>query len=224
MTQTAGATTRQWCDRPAGTRFGGQPGAQSAAGDSSGSRRGRPTRRSMQAPSLGHARSPGRVAAADRSSPAGCSRRRGHDLVHGRVMARAQAIQLSTSPPRSKLEPDLEHACNAFEVAEADLLELPTLELGNEWLRTVGALCHVDLPPSPPDAGRAQRRADREVVHVDDVGRVGLSRGHRAIYPPAAPRSTKRPKPRWPMKAPSRITGRPRTKTERTAPVTSKPS
>jgi transposase IS116/IS110/IS902 family protein len=37
-------------------------------------------------------------------------------------------------------------------------------------------------------------------------------------------RSTKRPKPRWPTKAPSRITARPRTKTERTAPVTSIPS
>src|SRR6186997_3440497 len=42
--------------------------------------------------------------------------------------------------------------------------------------------------------------------------------------PPAAPRSTNRPKPRSPTKAPSRMTGRPRTITERTAPVSSKPS
>ena len=41
-----------------------------------------------------------------------------------------------------------------------------------------------------------------------------------ATYPPpAVARSTKRPKPRVPTKAPSRMTGRPRTKTERTAPV-----
>jgi len=71
------------------------------------------------------------------------------------VVARTQAIKLCASPPRSQLEPDLEHACDAFQVADADLLELSTLELGNERLRTAGALRDICLAPSPSDAGRA---------------------------------------------------------------------
>ncbi len=45
-----------------------------------------------------------------------------------------------------------------------------------------------------------------------------------ACQPPAWPRSTNWPKPRVPTNAPSRMTGRPRTKTERTAPVRARPS
>ncbi len=70
-------------------------------------------------------------------------------------------------------------------------------------------------------SGASRRDFERSASRAAGVARGALSIvGHC----PAVPRSTKRPKPRVPTKAPSRMTGRPRRKTERTAPASVKPS
>ena len=80
---------------------------------------------------------------------------------------------------------------------------------------------HMD----PDSLSRMALHYSMEVIGPVPEGYIyAACSGRRRVQAPAVPLSTNFPNPRWPTKAPSRMTALPRTKTDRTAPPTSRPS
>lgn len=158
--------------------------------------------------------------------PAGRDKHRRQPLAHDGVAPRDDSLDLAAAPARLQAEPNLEDARDSSNGRNSQLIEMAALSVRIDGARDPGTTGTVELPPAEPKPKAAEEAPEAEIVHEPRVWPRTLIRRspEAAAYPPAAPRSTNLPKPRVPTKAPSRMTGRPRTKTERTAPVTEKPS
>lgn len=149
----------------------------------------------------------------------------GDGFRHVGVSLRQHAIERPTAPSGFDGKVDFEDGGNLAQLPKRHLIEMATFDLRVQRNRDAGAFANVRLTPSETMPEPSEHPPDREIVHTRIVAVAAYPRLNRRLRQlPAAPRSTKRPKPRWPAKTPSRMTGRPRMKTERTAPVSSKPS
>jgi hypothetical protein len=141
-----------------------------------------------------------------------------HLLAHRGVTTSHESIEISASPPRDEIDPNLEGRRSSSKARQAD--DVTALDGGVGRGRHATPRCDISLSLIEAQANPTQRKSDGAVVHLADCGVLRLVRDHLGLIS----RSTNVPKPRVPTNTPSRMTGVPRTKTERTAPVTSRPS
>lgn len=162
--------------------------------------------------------------------PAVVEQHASHRFGHRRVAAAEEPVQPGATPPWFEGQPNLQHARDSPERRDLDSLDLATLDPRVRRRRGCRPKRHVSGAPAKADAQLTKHSADGEIVHRHNPDECRLRADHPGHargalgQPPAWPRSTNLPKPRVPTKWPSRITGRPRTKTERTAPESRKPS
>lgn len=169
--------------------------------------------------------------------PALVNQHSGDRLTHRRVATAEEPVQPGATPPWFQDETHFQHPRHSSECRDLDSLDLTTLDTRVRRRRGSRPERDVCGAPAKPNSKFAEDAADREVVHRGDLDACRLRANHRrastncvvvscsaGAQPPAWARSTNWPWPRVPTNEPSRMTGRPRTKTERIAPESLKPS
>ena len=174
-------------------------------------------------------RSPPRLNETSGRTPAGRDEHLRDGFRHRTVTARQRSLECAAAPSRLDEEVDLEDSRHPPEAPYRDSIKMTTFHVGIQRVGNAGAIGDVLLSPVEPLPDAPKDTTERQVIHrsilrAGAYPRITPTPCETGVGQPASPRSTNRPKPRVPTKEPSRMTGRPRTKTERTAPERRKPS
>jgi len=112
--------------------------------------------------------------------PAGGSERGDERVNQGGVARAGIPLDLTRPGPQVQVQARLQHAGNASDHRDAELLEVTSLEAGDRPVADVGQDGDVDLTQPTSNPNDAQERAEPLVVHERQVDRARLAAAYAA--------------------------------------------
>jgi hypothetical protein len=97
--------------------------------------------------------------------PLGCGEGPGHGVVHGGVPGIDHSVQLTASPSREPVDPDLQGGSDPQQRFHSQQLQLAAFDPRHGWPRHSGARRDIALSPALAQADGADRGAQPKCVH-----------------------------------------------------------